>query len=203
MLSAYDDLIENNRRRIALLERMAEQLYREWFVRFRFPGYQQAKFAQGRPVDWKPSTLGEIATFVMGQSPSSEFYNEIGDGLPFHQGVGTYGSRFPNNIVFCSVDGRRARTGDILFSVRAPVGRLNIADCDMIIERGLAAIRHKQGFNPYLFNFLRVAFANEDVIGNGSIFNSVGKDELFKFAVFLPPQPLVRRFDEMASSIEK
>jgi type I restriction enzyme S subunit len=203
VLSAYDDLIENNRRRIALLERMAEQLYREWFVRFRFPGYQQAKFAKGLPVDWELSTLGEIATFVMGQSPSSEFYNESGEGLPFHQGVGTYGSRFPNNIVFCSVDGRKAKVGDILFSVRAPVGRLNIADCDMIIGRGLAAIRHKQGFNSYLFNLLKVAFANEDIIGNGAIFNSVGKDELSKFAVFSPPQPLVRRFDEMACSIEK
>jgi type I restriction enzyme S subunit len=203
VLSAYDDLIENNRRRIALLERMAEQLYREWFVRFRFPGYQQAKFAKGHPVDWKLSTLGEIATFVMGQSPSSEFYNERGEGLPFHQGVGTYGSRFPKNIVFCSVDGRRVKAGDILFSVRAPVGRLNIADCDMIIGRGLAAIRHKQGFNSYLFNFLKVTFANEDIIGNGAIFNSVGKDELSKFAVFSPPQSLVRRFDEMASSIEK
>jgi type I restriction enzyme S subunit len=203
LLSAYDDLIENNRRRIALLERMAEQLYREWFVRFRFPGYQQAKFAKGLPVDWKLSTLGEIATFVMGQSPSSEFYNESGEGLPFHQGVGTYGSRFPNNIVFCSVDGRKAKAGDILFSVRAPVGRLNIADCDVIIGRGLAAIRHKQGFNSYLFNLLKVAFANEDIIGNGAIFNSVGKDELSKFAVFSPPQPLVRRFDEMACSIEK
>ena len=184
VLSAYDDLIENNRRRIALLERMAEQLYREWFVRFRFPSYQRAKFEKGHPADWKLSTLGEIATFVMGQSPSSEFYNEIGNGLPFHQGVGTYGDRFPNNITFCSVDGRRAKAGDILFSVRAPVGRLNIADCDMIIGRGLAAIRHKQGFNAYLFNLLKVAFANEDIIGNGAIFNSVGKDELSKFPVF-------------------
>lgn len=203
LLSAYDDLIENNRRRIALLERMAEQLYREWFIRFRFPGYERAKFEKGHPADWKLSTLGEIATFVMGQSPSSEFYNEIGNGLPFHQGVGTYGDRFPNNITFCSVDGRRAKAGDILFSVRAPVGRLNIADCNMIIGRGLAAIRHKQGFNAYLFNLLKVAFANEDIIGNGAIFNSVGKDELSKFPVFSPPSSLVQRFDEMASAIEK
>ncbi|UJJ57031.1 restriction endonuclease subunit S [Rhodanobacter denitrificans] len=202
VLSAYDDLIENNRRRITLLERMAEQLYREWFVRFRFPGYAQAKFEKGHPADWKSSTLGKIATFVMGQSPSSEFYNDIGNGLPFHQGVGTYGDQFPNHVTFCSVDGRRAKEGDVLFSVRAPVGRLNIADCDMIIGRGLAAINHKQGFNAYLFNLLKVAFANEDIIGNGAIFNSVGKDELSRFPVFSPPSSLVKRFDEMASAIE-
>lgn len=203
VLSAYDDLIENNRRRIVLLERMAEQLYREWFVRFRFPGHQHARFEKSMPADWKLSKLGEIATFVMGQSPSSEFYNEVGNGLPFHQGVGTYGDRFPKNVIFCSADGRRAKTGDILFSVRAPVGRLNVADCDMIIGRGLAAMRHKQGFNAYLFNLLKVAFANEDIIGNGAIFNSVGKDELSQFPVFAPTLALVQRFDEIASSIEK
>lgn len=60
VLSAYDDLIENNRRRIALLERMAEQLYREWFVRFRFPGYQHAKFEKGLPAGWKQSRVAEL-----------------------------------------------------------------------------------------------------------------------------------------------
>jgi len=60
VLSAYDDLIENNQRRIALLERMAEQLYREWFVRFRFPGYQHAKFEKGLPAGWKQSRVAEL-----------------------------------------------------------------------------------------------------------------------------------------------
>ncbi len=82
ILSAYDDLIENNRRRIALLEKMAEEIYREWFVRMRFPGHEQAKFEKGVPEGWRTSSLGNIAKFTMGQSPSSEFYNEAGNGLP-------------------------------------------------------------------------------------------------------------------------
>ncbi len=203
ILSAYDDLIENNKRRIALLEKMAEEIYREWFVRMRFPGHEKAKFVKGVPEGWDVATLDDLVNFTMGQSPKSEFYNETGEGLPFNQGVGTYGERFPKRMTYCSSDGRKAKKGDILFSVRAPVGRLNIADCEMIIGRGLAAISHKQNLNSYLFYLLIVAFANEDIIGNGSIFNSVGKDELAKFKLFKPEGNLIVKFEEIVSRIDR
>lgn len=202
ILSSYDDLIENNKCRIAILEKMAEEIYREWFVRFRFPGYQDAEFEKGIPKGWREDCLGNISNMVMGQSPSSEFYNETGDGLPFHQGVGTYGDRFPISKTYCSVTGRLAKKGDILFSVRAPVGRLNIANEKMIIGRGLAAISHRKGWNSYLFYFLKVAFSNEDIIGNGAIFNSVGKDELKAFKLISPPDLLVERFNALAKDID-
>ena len=68
ILAAYDDLIENNRRRIALLEEAARLLYREWFVHFRFPGHEHVKIADGLPKGWKPFTLGEIATIRKGKN---------------------------------------------------------------------------------------------------------------------------------------
>jgi type I restriction enzyme S subunit len=83
------------------------------------------------------------------------------------------------------------------------VGRLNIADREMIIGRGLAALRHKKECNSYLYYLLKSAFANEDIIGNGSIFNSVGKDELAKFPIFEPEAGLVERYDEIASKIDE
>ncbi|MDO8417689.1 MAG: restriction endonuclease subunit S [Agitococcus sp.] len=202
ILSAYDDLIENNKRRITLLENMAEEIYREWFVRFRFPNYKNAEFEKGIPKGWVESSLGKIANIQMGQSPKSEFYNTQGEGLPFHQGVGSYGNRFPINDTYCSVEGRVAYEGEILFSVRAPVGRINIANTKMIIGRGLAALSHKKGFNTYLLYLLKLAFANEDIIGNGSIFNSVGKDELNNFKLFLPPEHLIALFEKIASPID-
>jgi type I restriction enzyme, S subunit len=202
LLRAYDDLIANNQRRITLLEAMAEEIYREWFVRMRFPGCAQASWHKGRPAAWGESKLGAIASFTMGQSPSSEFYNDRGEGLPFHQGVGTYGPRFPRHEVFCTEPGRQAQSGDILFSVRAPVGRLNIADTDLILGRGLAAMRHKEGKTTFLYYLLRVVFAEEDVIGNGSIFNSVGKDELARFPILLPTTDLVERFEAVVGPIE-
>ena len=202
VLSAYDDLIENNKRRIALLEKMAEEIYREWFVRFRFPGYQKAEFEKGIPKKWVIGSLGDIAEMLMGQSPKSEFYNNQREGLPFHQGVGSYGDRFPVNDTYCSVDGRIANEGSILFSVRAPVGRLNIANTKMIIGRGLAGISHKDDCNSYLYYLLKVAFANEDIIGNGAIFNSVGKNELSGFKIFIPHSNLVEDFEKRISPID-
>ena len=203
IISAYDELIDNNQRRIVLLEKMAEEIYREWFVRMRFPGHEKVKKVKGVPEGWRSSCLGNIAQFTMGQSPSSEFYNEVGNGLPFHQGVGTYGVRFPRTVTYCSEDGRRAHKGDILFSVRAPVGRLNIADRKMIIGRGLAAVRHKKEHNSYMYYLLKAAFKNEDIIGNGSIFNSVGKDELAKFPIFEPEPNLVEKFDNMSAKMDE
>ena len=70
-LSAYDDLIENNRRRIALLERAAREIYREWFVRLRFPGHEHTKIIDGVPEGWETKTLSEVADITMGQSPKS------------------------------------------------------------------------------------------------------------------------------------
>ena len=150
---------------------MAEQIYKEWFVRMRFPGYENAEFEKGVSKGWQIIPLSSIANILMGQSPKSEFYNEDGIGLPFHQGVGSYGKRFPIHDIFCSVSGRQAKKGDILFSVRAPVGRINVADKKLIIGRGLAAIRHKNNLQSYLFYLLNYYFQIEDVIGNGSIFN--------------------------------
>lgn len=202
VLSAYDDLIENNNRRIALLEKTAEEFYREWFVRMRFPGHEKATFHKRIPKDWEIKKLGGIINLVMGQSPKSEYYNTIGNGLPFNQGVGTYGPRFPKKEIFCSVDGRRAHKRDILISVRAPVGRLNIADSEMIIGRGLAALNHKKGYNSYLFYMLKYCFNDEDIIGNGAIFNSVGKNELRNFKILIPNDTTIKNYNDIAAKID-
>ena len=75
VLSAYDDLIENNRRRIALLEQAARLLYREWFVHFRFPGHETAKFADGLPEGWVTTALGEKAQILKGRNITKETVN--------------------------------------------------------------------------------------------------------------------------------
>ena len=94
ILSTYDNLIENNQKQIKLLEEAAQRLYKEWFVDLRFPGYEDTPVVDGVPEGWKEQTLSDVADVVMGQSPKSEFYNQEHNGLPFHQGVGSYGTRF-------------------------------------------------------------------------------------------------------------
>lgn len=79
-IKAYDDLIENNNKRIAILEQMAENLYKEWFVRFRFPGYETAKFENGIPVGWEIKKIGDIARVKSGYAFKSEWWTD--EGVP-------------------------------------------------------------------------------------------------------------------------
>ena len=178
ILSAYDDLIENNRRRIQLLEQAARLLYKEWFVHLRFPGHEDVKIKDGVPERWDKKPLGEIASITMGQSPKSIYYNEDGNGLPFHQGVTHFGVRFPSRQTYCTVQNRLAEPGDILFSVRAPVGRINITTDKIIIGRGLASIRSNRDQQNFLFYALKNHFFKEDMIGGGSIFAAITKKDL-------------------------
>ncbi len=203
VLSAYDNLIENNRRRIALLEEAAGLLYREWFVHLRFPGHEHVKIIDGLPAGWRHRPLIKIAEVVMGQSPKSQFYNDTGEGLPFHQGVTDYGYRFVSHRVYSSVITKVGRAGDILVSVRAPVGRINVTRDDIILGRGLAAIRSRAGYQSFLFYALKNHFYTEDIIGTGAIYAATNKKELEGQIFLEPPPKLVREFDDHASVIDR
>lgn len=203
VLSTYDDLIENNQKQIKLLEEAAQRLYKEWFVDLHFPGYGTTPIVDGVPEGWKEQLLSEIANVVMGQSPKSEYYNQTGTGLPFHQGVGTYGNRFVTNSTFSTSYTRIAEAGSILFSVRAPVGRLNLTKDKIVIGRGLAAINHCQGLQSYLFYLLKERFFKDNIIGNGSIFASISKDELLNQTFLIPDNTLVEQFNGIAFTIDK
>ena len=203
ILSAYDSLIDNNQKRIKLLEQMAENLYKEWFVKFRFPGYENAEFEGGLPKEWKQVTLGDYANVIMGQSPESCFYNNDKQGLPFHQGVGSYGDFYLQDDVYSTEGKRIAGANSIIFSVRAPVGRINITLNRIILGRGVAGINAKNGNNAFLLWLLKNKFAKEDIIGNGAIFTSVTKDELLGQKILIPTKEIEESFNTLASNIEK
>ncbi len=203
ILSAYDDLIQNNRRRIALLEEAARLLYREWFVHFRFPGHEHVKFDDGLPEGWGWKPLIEIAEVVMGQSPKSIFYNEIGEGFPFHQGVTGYGRRFLTDQIYSSAVTKVAAAGDILVSVRAPVGRINITRNNIVLGRGLAAIRSRAAQQSFLFYALKNHFHAEDIIGSGSIYAATNKKELESQALIGPTPRLLKEFECQANSFDE
>ena len=205
ILSGYDDLIENNLRRIKILEEMAQILYREWFVKFRFPGHQKVKMVDSPlgkiPGGWEVKRLGAVCSILMGQSPKSEFYNTHGKGLPFHQGVTDFGERFPTTRVYCTFPGRIAEAGDILFSVRAPVGRLNLADRKIIIGRGLSAIRNLDGYQYFTFHQLKEIFTEEDIMGGGTIFKAVTKGDMERIEFLYPPKEHPALFEKICSPI--
>jgi type I restriction enzyme S subunit len=204
ILSAYDDLIENNLQRIKLLEEMVQITYEEWFVRMKFPGHETAQWDKetGLPEGWVKQKLGEVCTLIMGQSPQSEFYNNEKNGLPFHQGVSDYGYRFPTNTCWTTEGVRLAETGDILFSVRAPVGRLNIAREKMVLGRGLSAIRHNFGSQSFLYYQLRQVFFKEDMMGGGAIFASVTKNDMLGIGLIFPSKIIQNKFNDLSVKID-
>lgn len=202
ILSAYDDLIENNRRRIQLLEQAARLLYKEWFVHLRFPGHEHTQIINGVPEGWEKKPLREIADVTMGQSPKSIYYNNDGNGLPFHQGVTNFGVRFPKHETYCTVQSRIAEPGDILFSVRAPVGRINITPDKIVIGRGLAAIRSICDHQNYLFYALKSHFFKEDMIGGGAIFAAITKKDLYGVELIKPTDRIAAMFMEHVVPID-
>ena len=203
ILSAYDDLIENNQKQIKLLEEAAQRLYKEWFVDLRFPGHENTKIVDGVPEGWNEKTLSQVANVIMGQSPKSEFYNSEKKGLPFHQGVGSYGVRFVMDDIYSTSYTRIAEPNSILFSVRAPVGRLNITKNKVVIGRGLAAINQADGCQSYLYYLLKNKFFKDNIVGNGSIFASVSKDELLNQKFLIPERNLMMQFEKIVSQMDK
>lgn len=205
ILGNYDNLIENNIRRIKILEEMAQLIYREWFIKFRFPGHENVKMVKSElgmiPQGWEVKELDEICHVEMGQSPKSEFYNKSGEGLPFHQGVTDFGDRFPTDRVYCTIQKRTADRDDVLFSVRAPVGRMNVANKKIVIGRGLSAIRSKSGNQAFLLQQLKDRFQKEDIMGVGTIFNAVRKSDLLEIQLLAPPDLLITEFEKTVAPI--
>lgn len=138
-----------------------------------------------------------------GAEPRSQHYNEDGIGLPFHQGVSGFGTRFPTNSVYCAVENRVAEPGDILFSVRAPVGRINLSRERIVIGRGLAAIRSTEGRQAFLYYALRSHFFKEDMIGGGAIFAAITKKDLYGVGLTRPLTQLAKLFTEFVKPIDR
>lgn len=203
ILSALDDKIELNLQMNKTLEEMAMALYKHWFVDF--GPFQNGKVVESElgmiPEGWEVKRLEEFVTLTMGQSPKSEFYNDDQQGFPFHQGVSDYGIRFPNDKTYSLSGSRQAFEGDILFSVRAPVGRLNIAKNIIILGRGLASMRMKES-NNFFYYALKTMFSSEDIIGSGTVFNSVNKVELQNLKFIIPSKTVLNEFQIKVESLD-
>ncbi|MCX6789574.1 MAG: restriction endonuclease subunit S [Candidatus Gribaldobacteria bacterium] len=205
VLSAYDDLIENNEKRIKTLEQIAQLLYTEWFVKFEFPGHEKSKLIDSHtpygpiPEGWEVKKLEDIANLIMGQSPTSDNYNFEKLGLPFHQGVADFGHKYPIDRVYSNAGNKYTENNDLLFSVRAPVGRMNIANKKIILGRGLCAIRHKQALQSLLFLMFASKFTEKDMIGNGAIYKSVNRAELENIKFVYPTEKIALEFENIVS----
>ena len=154
------------------------------------------------PEGWEVGTLSDIVTITMGQSPNGSSLNESGDGTLFFQGSSDFGDVVPSNRVYTLSPTRMAYAGDVLLSVRAPVGATNIALLPCCIGRGLAALRGTDCSNIFILQTLSLVksrFAAKNV--DGTTFGSLSKDELCGLEILKPPVVTIHAFDDLANPI--
>lgn len=215
VLSALDDKIALNKKMNQKLEAMAKRLYDYWFVQYDFPDKNGHPYKttggpmtynptlkREIPVGWTDGILSDIANITMGQSPDGASYNEDGEGMIFYQGSTDFGMRFPTVRQYTTAPTRFAKKGDILMSVRAPVGAVNIANTDCCIGRGLSALNSKLGSLSHLYFLIDVfkkTFENKNTVG--TTFGSITKDELYTLPVVIPDKSVIEQFEKMAKPI--
>lgn len=217
LLYLLNEKIELNNRINAELEAMAKTLYDYWFVQFDFPDANDKpyKTSGGKmvynptlkreiPEGWSDKTLSQIANIAMGQSPEGSSYNEEGIGTIFYQGSTDFGWLFPTTRQYTTAPSRMAKKGDILLSVRAPVGDMNIANTDCCIGRGLAALNSKTGSDGFLFyvmKYFKQIFDRRN--SEGTTFGSITKNDLHSLTLAYPTSDLLKKYDEIVTNYNK
>ena len=205
ILSSLDRKIELNNKINADLEEMAQAIFKNWFVDFE--PFKDGKFVDSElgmiPEGWKVGTLEDIAEITMGQSPAGNSLNENREGMIFYQGSSDFGFRFPSIRVFTTEPKRLAVANSVLFSVRAPVGDINVAKEVCCIGRGVASIKSKYGHDSYLFYAMKSLHKLFDSFdGEGTVFGSINKKTLSAIQILLPSDGIVEQFNNIASSFD-
>lgn len=191
VLDSLDTKIENNERINDNLQQQAMALYAEMFL-------------NSSDNNVTSGTLSDIAAITMGQSPSGSSYNEDGVGEVFYQGRAEFGFRFPKRRLFTTEPKRMAETGDVLLSVRAPVGDLNVAYERCCIGRGLGAIHSKTGHSSFVLYTMFALRSQLDVFnGEGTVFGSINRDALNAIPIDIPPVTEIDQFEAVAHPIDE
>jgi type I restriction enzyme S subunit len=140
------------------------------------------------PIGWANAILPDAADIIMGQSPPGSTYNESSEGLPFFQGKADFGELYPIVRKWCSAPRKIAKPGDVLLSIRAPVGPTNIADQVCALGRGLSAIRSRAGIpSKYILYALRLQEHELAERGTGSTFTAINSNHIDSIEVLLAP----------------
>lgn len=206
ILSTYDNLIENNNKRIHLLEQMAESLYKEWFVRFRFPGYENAEFENGIPKGWVREKIGLHYNTCSGGTPSRTHEEYYADGtIPW---VKT--GEIKDNIIIhtdecITEDGIKGSSAKLLpqgaivmamYGVN--IGMLAYLDSEMTCNQACCVFSDKNEIisRHYLFHYLYSIRDYLLLIGFGAAQQNLSQDLIKKVKIVIPPAELIKKFDE-------
>ena len=147
--------------------------------------------------------IGEIAEVTMGQSPKSEYYNNKCIGTPFLQGNRTFGRKYPTFDTYTTVVTKSAKAGDIIMSVRAPVGDLNITPVDICLGRGVCSLRMKNGNQEYLFYLMKYYIPHLLNKESGTVFGSVNRKDILGLEVNVAEYKEQQKIARFLSAIDE
>jgi type I restriction enzyme S subunit len=213
ILSAYDNLIENNQRRIAILEEMARSLYHEWFVKFHFPGHEQVKMVKSKlgriPEGWDIVSFSDIAEVLSGGTPKTTIPEYWNGDIPFYtpkdapdsffvtetektiteQGLTTCNSRlYPPNTVF--------------ITARGTVGRTALNAVDMAMNQSCYALKGREGMSQlFIFMHLQNSIRHLKQTATGAVFETIIVDTFKWLQIVKPPQEHIDAFTEKVTPI--
>lgn len=212
ILSAYDELIENNKKRIALLEAMAEELYKEWFVRFRFPNYENTEFEKAVPKDWLERPTSELFEILGGGTPSKdeEEYWKDGEINWFTPSDLTKGSSLfiENSELKCNETGLSKSSAklfpafSIMMTSRATIGVLSINTTEACTNQGfITCLPNEQFPLTYLYFWLKFSKPYFDILANGATFAELSRGVFKKIKMRVPTQDLIDKFDNFCKPV--
>ena len=195
ILAAYDDLIEVNKRRIALLEKMAEELYREWFVRLRFPGYQNTRFVKGVPEGWNIYKFSDICKFTKGRTPTQLADAPLDDYMPYVNAAYLRGqppeyAKRDRQSVLCE-------SGDVLMLMDGSNSGLVFRALPGIVASTFARIKTDKKYQNFIFEYLKAS--QESIVSNntGSAVPHANKEFIDRLIIFVPQEDqLLAGFNE-------
>ncbi len=222
ILSAYDDLIENNRRRIQLLEQAARLLYKEWFVHLRFPGHEHTKIHNGIPEGWEKKTAFDVMEVLSGGTPKTTVPDYWDGGIPFFTPKDStdypYVSSTEKTLTDSGLKNCNSKLypkDTVFFTARGTVGKINLAQCPMTMNQSCYALVAKPPVNQYYLYFALVdgveQFRSRAV---GAVFDAIIRDT-FKLIPFIAPDgtiiqaftehaiPILRQIDVLSSETKK
>ncbi len=209
ILTAYDDLIETNKRRIALLEKMAEEIYREWFVRMRFPGHRTVKFVKGVPEGWEPMPSSDMFDVLSGGTPKTDVPRYWDGPIPFftpkdapdHIYVSTT-EKWITDKGLNSCNSRLYPKNTIFITARGTVGKLALAQCDMAMNQSCYALVPKFDEEVFFF-YLSISNAIEIIKGvsKSGVFDNIIIDTFRIIPIYFPGRRLIKKFNDIAGPI--
>jgi len=210
ILIAYDELIENNKQRIKLLESMAEEIYKEWFVRLRFPNYENTQFVDGLPIGWKEKTINSIVNIISGYAFKTESFDSNGiyklvtiknvqDGF-FVTETTDYIYELPKNLK----EDCLLRDKDIILSLTGNIGRIcMVYGENYLLNQRVAKLKPKEEFMyefiylTFRSNFLRTTLEN---LSNGAAQQNLSPIEMGKLEVLVPSDEILKEFSSLTNS---